>query len=398
MAPFYKEELETPHEVLGVLPLHVACSCDTIDIYVLRCLLDAAPDSARQVDNEGSTPLHFLLHYGSPKNDVIRLLIEAFPDAIAVRDKYGRTPLFHAIDNSISLDCLKIMLDTGLATDSILQCCNEAVTQSRGTHAARQRAYELSRLSATWRTPLYMAWRNALRPQNGDVCTKKGKRWDKALLLLKFAYSHKAPTAKFRTLHATLEFCAYLPTAAIEIDYELALVKEAEEGTGRLPLHIAASIDSTDDEVVASIIEALLLAYPDAAKHETVKGRLPLHEAILAGKTWEMYSFQRLLQAYPSAMHSADGATGLYPFMLAASVETLSITGGCSSPSVDVVDLSKCSYETCAKCNETMPQGAEDKGYATTPLPEVEVKDDSELKKLDTIFELLLANPEFFNC
>ena len=58
---------------------------------------------------------------------------------------------------------------------------------------------------------------------------------------------------------------------------------------------------------------------PAAAKERDPHGQLPLHIAIMRGKTLDD-GVQALVEACPTALTTPDNQTNLYPFMLAASV------------------------------------------------------------------------------
>lgn len=292
-APYYSEELTDVSKhgnAFGSLPLHIACGAGSdsgMDIYVLRALLQAAPSTASICDNEGSTPLHFLLHYGCPKLPTLRLLIEAHIPSISRRDMYGRTPLFHAVDGSLSIDHLKLLLELGgmEARESILQPCGPTTAvdgdgvnvvyasplSSRGRYVARQRAQELCSRPERGRTPLYIAWHNVFHHCDDygndhtgtDTTIKKKKRWNKAMLLLQAAYEYHCHCLQeeqgkaceegegdreFQMLHAVIALRAHLPTAVLE--YALQQIKDIDDTYmdqvmhadrhGMLPLHIAA--------------------------------------------------------------------------------------------------------------------------------------------------------------
>lgn len=405
LAPFYKEELEEEHPEHKCLPLHIACRFwDSIDIYVLRTLLENAPDSARHVDNEGSTPLHFLLHYGSPKPDVLKLLIEAYPEATKVRDVYGRTPLFHAVENDLSLKKLKIILAADDSKSSILQGCGPVPElykdpkNSRGTYGSRQKVRQLPP-SALQRTPLYISWKNALDPKDCGEPMKsyraKGKQCEKAMFLLRIAYEDKYPGSKFRLLHAALEFYSCLPTSVVDFVFALSHVKVREERTGRFPLHIAASINAPDCEV-ACIVEILLRIHPEAAFLCGHNGRYPLQEAIASGKSWESATFQLLLKANPSIIHTIDGATGLYPFMLAAASAVAPATSD-KMYTKDHIGFDECSKkntykEICQHCNKIVPE----KSMIVKEVERQTLNSDvsNNANGVGAVYELLLADPE----
>jgi len=68
-----------------------------------------------------------------------------------------------------------------------------------------------------------------------------------------------------------------------------------------------------------SVIDILLSGEKSAARERDPNGQLPLHIAIMRGKTLEE-GVKALADAYPEALTMPDKHTNLYPFMLAASV------------------------------------------------------------------------------
>jgi len=80
-----------------------------------------------------------------------------------------------------------------------------------------------------------------------------------------------------------------------------------------LPLHIA----SISPDAKPSIIKQLLQYYPDAISIPDVKGRLPIHLACDAGKTWES-ALSMLYQAYPSSLYAQCQINQFTPLHYAA--------------------------------------------------------------------------------
>ena len=98
-------------------------------------------------------------------------------------------------------------------------------------------------------------------------------------------------------------------------------------GTSWLPLHICALTPAYEARQCEndyyeplkqqlSALELTLNAYPDAARVACEKG-LPLHVAILSGKTWST-GIQALVDKEPRALRVQEKHTRLYPFQLMA--------------------------------------------------------------------------------
>eukprot|EP00551_Chaetoceros_affinis_P004790 CAMPEP_0203662462 /NCGR_PEP_ID=MMETSP0090-20130426/417_1 /ASSEMBLY_ACC=CAM_ASM_001088 /TAXON_ID=426623 /ORGANISM="Chaetoceros affinis, Strain CCMP159" /LENGTH=483 /DNA_ID=CAMNT_0050525249 /DNA_START=106 /DNA_END=1557 /DNA_ORIENTATION=- len=198
-------------------PIHYAC-LNGITKPALKAILDACPDAARQVDDEGSTPLHYLLHYDNGlKCDAIQLLLDVYPEAVGVQDNYGCTPMFHAVEHGIGVNIgvLALLLRSKVAVQALTVHSNRKNDMSsrrkRKDSLAIVRSYfpESSRNDKEYqRTPLYMIWDIAMNTksstrwslhakQDGDDLKNRrgrkmvGKRLEKAQLMLEAAYLKK---------------------------------------------------------------------------------------------------------------------------------------------------------------------------------------------------------------
>lgn len=464
-------------------PIHYAC-LNGITKPALKAVLDAYPDAARQVDDEGSTPLHYLLHYDNGPKDVVELLLDAYPEAVGIQDNYGCTPIFHAVEHGIGvkIEVLALLLRSQVAVRALTVHCdkkNDMVDRrKRKDSLAIVRSYfpESSRNDKEYqRTPLYMIWDIAMNTksstrwslqakQDGEDLKnrrgrrKVGKRLEKAQLMLEAAYlkrpvnpekfaikrighsgmlrgfkttrwqknnptfdstpenielsysqsmdridhllaqeqidvprvmstpveptrqisfrqnqssrelsyrkkfrlpfrrnKHNGQVLKaadlsehaesrrelgkigkrhsfvgvvdteagsnnFRVLHAVLTLHSFLPEPA----YDFALVhyrdqiKEAEETTGNLPLHIVCSMKSDTDFYREGILAELIGIYEGAVCTKNRSGRLPLHIALSNQCQWDYDSIDEILNVYPWACRIIDAESGLYPFELAA--------------------------------------------------------------------------------
>ena len=76
------------------------------------------------------------------------------------------------------------------------------------------------------------------------------------------------------------------------------------------------------------MIDRLLHIYPEAARRVLPgkRPRTPFCKAIASGLEWHINTREgpllRLWRCVPEALHSRDMETGLYPFLLAATVKT----------------------------------------------------------------------------
>ena len=85
----------------GQLPLHYACGSGASRDVVME-LLRAFPEGARCQDNNGWLPIH-LACLQNASSDVIQLLLEIYPESVSTRTSRGNTPM----------QCLKSINNTG---------------------------------------------------------------------------------------------------------------------------------------------------------------------------------------------------------------------------------------------------------------------------------------------
>lgn len=171
------EMLMTPDTRFGRLPIHWACLLGPrLKKKTIKILLHVCPESAKKYDNEGSTPLHYLLHRGVFNNDVLKILLDTYPEAVMIRDRFGRTPMFHLVANNsiekIKMSALAILLNTDKCVDTLRQPCGPLDT---GSPTESYESQSLKTNNEIWeqppahRTPLYMMWQIAL--------THRSQRW-----------------------------------------------------------------------------------------------------------------------------------------------------------------------------------------------------------------------------
>jgi len=181
--------------------------------------------------------------------------------------------------------------------------------------------------------------------------------WEKTLLLLRVMDAMERRRrrehdldAPFRIVHAASSVnCPRCVVRIAKVLFPEDLLTRDERN--RLPIHIAAvapvyavhdlrgegfTIEDAfiDDDPSAvrpkrkksqskyrepSVIDILLSGEPKAAGERDSNGQLPLHVAIMRGKTLDE-GVQALVDAYPDALTTPDTKTNLYPFMLAASI------------------------------------------------------------------------------
>ena len=146
----------------------------------------------------------------------------------------------------------------------------------------------------------------------------------------------------------------------------------------------------------APVIKALLDSYPHAAACADGNGRLPLNLALVSGRTWRS-GIADILEACPDALFGTrDTATHLAPFMLAAvdqrelrehSQQTTS--GGVEYEEPDEAELraKKIASNQIGGMWRFM-------SYETKEKVLAKVREDIDIIKFETIFEILRAMPD----
>jgi hypothetical protein len=286
-------------------------------------MLDRYPSAVHKADSEGSLPLHFACHC-SASAGVIEALLQVYPKAIRAKDKYGRTPLYHAVDKAASMEVHEMLVTADPAMVTI-SCLPASLLQDYEQQLPA--GANTSRVVAI-RTPLFLAWAAALSDSRTRE-TKQGKKWDKAILLLRVAYQQgfikdDSPRVPFyTTLHAAISLDVYLPERVIPMVTEAypGQLERVETVNGQLPLALAAELSHYSNCRSDFLIELLLQAFPRAVESRDRRGRFALSLALASGKRLDA-GVQRLLQAAPDTVFWRDGLTGLVPALEAASATT----------------------------------------------------------------------------
>ncbi len=95
---------------LRFLPLHKACVLAPPK-GVIEKLLEAYPDGAKCIDQDGWLPIHCACFYGAVSH-AITTLLEAHPKGSQLKDDEGRLPLHYACLKSASQEVVDILLET----------------------------------------------------------------------------------------------------------------------------------------------------------------------------------------------------------------------------------------------------------------------------------------------
>jgi ankyrin repeat protein len=140
------------------------------------------------------------------------------------------------------------------------------------------------------------------------------KMWKELLDLLRMDLGRS--NARWRALHAASSLATISPSF-LELAVRLCPEElQQKDESGRLPLHIIASLKPDHMNSRSVRIKTILEGFPSATIIRDKDGCLPLHRAVASGQSWS--SLAALIRAAPETLSRRDGLSKLYPFQLAA--------------------------------------------------------------------------------
>lgn len=166
-------------------------------------------------------------------------------------------------------------------------------------------------------------------------CAKIASQIPESLLDLLLADGDQETLAKSRDFNGRLPLHNAIDAdeAAPSLFYDLIRLNEAETATG--------SYRCNHSHERTRFIELLLSWYPHAARenYPSNHGQTPLYRALSRGDCWHTHHsekgvIQMLCECAPDKLEEKDNETGLYPFMLAA---TIPRNSGSETDAVDTI-------------------------------------------------------------
>ena len=306
-----------------------------------------------------------------------------------MQDKYGRTPLYHAVHKSAGMEIL----------DKLLKADRTTATLSCVPARAQEQAADDNSRALAVRTPLFLAWAAVLADRRTRE-EKRGKKWDKATLLLQAAYQYHSNISPrvsrpFQSLHAAISLDLYLPESVVQMMTQAhpEQLEHADPKTGQLPLVLVAGMSHYSTSRSKTLIGLLLQGYPRAAQSRDRQGRFPLSLAAASGKRWDA-GVELLLQAAPETLFWRDGQTGLVPALSAASAAAEENEGGTDS-GLSSTGLSNDPFGLLnTKQRESISRLQERPASPLTSNMDAAVNTaDPGTRHLTTIFELIKSYP-----
>jgi len=296
---------------------------------VMTQLLWLNPSAAKRVDTEGSTPLHRISENKFKSNwNFVNDIFASNTDAITKMDVNGRLPL-HRASNAITYFSSNTNNIDVQSKSVICRLLREHVdAASSADHFGCMPLHLLAQNGSGWdeqAQALYDANPDAARIRTG---VKLGNR-------LPLHLAAENTNSDFTMIHKLVE---YHPRGASQADrkglypmhlaclsghswncvqsiheaYPMAVQQVVRNKKGWTALHMAASSENSDSELLSELVRA----YPYAAQIQDADGRYPLHVACTTDKDWQDCLLP-LFKAYPNAVQCQD-KFGMLPLHIVA--------------------------------------------------------------------------------
>lgn len=297
----------------GGTVLHRICTKPPAPMELFKKVLQLYPEAVKvQEKVYSATPLHILSWTSQRTSAKVELLLKHMdPDDLNLRNRFGGTALHSACASQSSFDVIKMIVKKN---PSIL--------------TARTYDYSHSALTALWQSHLQsiQGHMQIARILEGEEVNERhfDRFWEKLVFLTREAFKQSPscpedldPESTRFGLHGLLHLRGNLQTmkVAIKRHPEWAAVPDSD---GNYPLHLIVErrpFRLKDVEVIGE----LLKAYPEAAGKRNDFGDAPVSIAIRVRMAWEE-GLRDIVNTNTDVLGSIDSETGLYPFLLAASL------------------------------------------------------------------------------
>lgn len=301
----------------------------------IRVLIQCCADNVSFVNREGYIPLHYAIPNSSKSEadtyvhhqvQVINILIAADYDAsmdylsrndvVFNREDGACTPLYHAV-SSVRDDFSN---PPGPTVDliSAIHFPNPGMVSAKNSsnhdkplallYRRFSRQFDLSEKFFPGDNSRKEVLEHRQRYKTSAMNT-----WKIILKLLDPLSDKKRSVSDFYIIHSAVKMDCPPDLIRYIIETRQGEVSKRDEN-GRLPLHIAAAVESSDfgnNYHFKYVIDELLYAYPDGAACKDNDGKLPLQLAIESGKSWIRGGVKSLHSVFPDAMTNV--ALGEHP-------------------------------------------------------------------------------------
>ena len=305
----------------GSTVLHAVCAIASTPVDVIEMVADVWPEALMVQENRyGATPLHLLCLTVQKYSRRVEALLDRYPkpEDLLVRNKVlGSTVLHSACGSHADLAVIKAIVRKH---PPVLLA--ESDNQHTVFHALWQ-----SHLQSI---PAHMHIARILRGQEADVHDKLFSKFlDKMsfLAIETFRLSPLCPdpeetgedTDSGYMLHGLLDLRAPLDAILLALKLRPESASVADRG-GNYPLHRAVARRPFRIKHTA-LLREMRLAHPEATVRRNGDGEAPIHTAIRERVAWDDGLGELLAtESCDTQLGLPDPETGLYPFLLCASL------------------------------------------------------------------------------
>eukprot|EP00537_Pseudo-nitzschia_pungens_P012585 CAMPEP_0172388534 /NCGR_PEP_ID=MMETSP1061-20121228/5613_1 /TAXON_ID=37318 /ORGANISM="Pseudo-nitzschia pungens, Strain cf. pungens" /LENGTH=377 /DNA_ID=CAMNT_0013118449 /DNA_START=44 /DNA_END=1177 /DNA_ORIENTATION=+ len=300
----------------GSTILHAICNIPSAPVSLLQCVVDTWPEALTIQENKyGATPLHLLCWRVQRSPGKVKPLLERMkPEDLLIRNRVlGSTVLHSACGSHADISVIKAIIRKH---PPVLRA--KTFDQQTALHALWQ-----SHLQSI---PIHLEIARILR---GKTVTENlfARFWNKVIFLAteSFKLSSACPNdlgkgeehlSKY-ILHGLLDMKGPLNALLVALNLNPKLASYADL-SGNYPLHHAIARRPFRVKY-ADLLRELLKAYPEAAVKRNADGDAPIHIAIRDRIAWED-GLGRIIEAECNVLGMRDQQTGLYPFLMSASI------------------------------------------------------------------------------
>lgn len=321
----------------SVTPMHLVCLYRA-PLDLVELIIDANPDALLEQDEEGMTPLHLTILYGSDEQTVLLLIRRGGKMAASLQSPQVGSPLHLACRHGTPISVLEALVQANIDMAT-------APTES-GTKPAEVVWSQFLRQCKNFRVfdVVVDSYDNGNEIKANHTALRD--LVDRIKILFSAACSgsrrcnggreHQEQYTEELKLHDLISNLSILGDISPFLDIAVRLYPEqvsTMDQQGNFPLHLVAcnpptglagessSLErylQTTSFIPRDPIEVLATSFPIAASVSGQYGDLPLHLALKNGRRKWGEGLSSLVQAFPFALERRDAETRFFPFQLAS--------------------------------------------------------------------------------
>jgi ankyrin repeat protein len=388
------ESIDRANSLAGATPLHFLCSnkniADSTAVDILGLLLERCPEAVRHAAINGALPIHIACGLGSKSLEFCRMLIEAYPGSERIGDpQHGILP-FHLACRDGNVETAKYLLrlypeciNLADRTDGAYPI-HYAINGLEDETADPARAIEMVQFLLASNPTVASQKRDDLTLPFSWVCKKvdandssESTKLSAALEILQILYDVHPEAIEDEVVSDLGDLPEEIQTF---IDTQLTYARQARNSTlmstqdenGQVPLHRALR-----DNISLGSIKLLVKGNPTAVETPDNSGALPLPVAIQHHDSSKIVDY--LVGLDPNTLTAVDrmGNTALHLACRCAKYDTIALL----LEKYDAVSVSQSNLYNKLPIHLLFESNAV-------------VNREDDIKYLETVFQLLRANPE----